>query len=134
MKVGDTASITKKITAADVESFAELSLDTNPLHLDEQFAAQSRFGRKISHGALVSGLISAVLGTKLPGPGTIYLSQSLNYHAPVYHEDEVTAKVTIEEIKDKRDKQIFRCSTICTNQTNDVVMDGEAFVMLMKEQ
>jgi 3-hydroxybutyryl-CoA dehydratase len=98
LKVGDSASLTKTITDADIRAFAELSGDRNPIHLDDEYAATTRFGRRIAHGMLTASLISTVLGTELPGIGTVYLSQNSQFVAPVYPGDTVTARVTVRKI------------------------------------
>ena len=109
----------------DVRRFAELSLDVNPVHLDEHYAKQSIFGKKIVHGFLVGSLISAVIGNKLPGFGSIYLKQEMNFKKPVFIDDEITAEVEIvEEIK----PTIYRALTRCLNHNGDVVIDGFAII------
>ena len=100
--VGQSASLTKVFKSDEVVAFAEMSLDKNPIHLDEDYAEHSRFGRRIVHGFLVGSLISAVFGTQLPGEGAIYLHQEMDFRKPVYHNDEITAIVTVTNIrKDK---------------------------------
>lgn len=126
--VGDSAEITKTITEADVQAFAEVTGDHNPLHLDEAFAKTTRFGRRIAHGMLSASLISSVLANKLPGEGSVYLGQSLQFVAPVFPGDEVTARVTVKEIRE--DKPILKLETICVNQRGDTVIRGEATVLL----
>ena len=126
--VGDTAEITKRITAADVEGFAGVSGDYNPLHLDEEFAKTTRFGRRIAHGMLTASLISSVIANKLPGEGSIYLGQTLQFVAPVFLDDEITARVTVKEIR--AGKPILKLETICTNQRNEIVIRGEATVLV----
>ncbi|MDQ6931397.1 MAG: MaoC family dehydratase [Candidatus Eremiobacteraeota bacterium] len=121
---GQTASITREVTAADVETFAGISGDNNPVHLDPEFAAKSRFKKRIAHGILSAGYISAVLGSKLPGPGTIYLSQSINFKAPVYLGDRITATVTV--LNFRPDKHLLTLRTHCTNQDGLVVLEGQA--------
>ncbi|MFN2528631.1 MAG: MaoC family dehydratase [Candidatus Baltobacteraceae bacterium] len=121
---GQQASITRIVTASDVEAFAGISGDTNPVHLDQEFAAKSRFKKRIAHGILSAGYISAVLGSKLPGPGTIYLSQSITFKAPVYLGDTVTATVTV--LNYRPDKHILTLRTECTNQDGIVVLEGQA--------
>jgi len=125
--VGATASWSKTITSADVRAFAALSGDENPLHLDEAFARNTRFGRPIVHGMLVASLISAVLGQQLPGPGTIYLSQSLEFLRPVYPGDTITA--TVEVIHVREDKPVVTLIARCTNQNGEEVVRGEAVVL-----
>ena len=121
---GQSAAMTRRVTAADVERFAEITGDRNPIHLDPAFAATTRFKRRIAHGLLTASYVSAVLGSELPGPGTIYLSQSLTFKAPVYIDDEVTAKVTV--LKYRADKQILTLRTECVNQDGVSVMEGQA--------
>ncbi|MBV8150922.1 MAG: MaoC family dehydratase [Candidatus Eremiobacteraeota bacterium] len=121
---GQSAAMTRRVTAADVERFAEITGDRNPIHLDPAFAATTRFKRRIAHGLLTASYVSAVLGSELPGPGTIYLSQSLTFKAPVYIDDEITAKVTV--LKYRPDKQILTLRTECVNQDGVVVMEGQA--------
>ncbi len=121
---GQQASITREVTAADVETFAEISGDNNPVHLDQAFAEKSRFKKRIAHGILSAGYISAVLGSKLPGPGTIYLSQSITFKAPVYLGDSITASVTV--LNYRPDKHILTLRTECVNQDGVVVLEGQA--------
>ena len=127
-KVGDSAEITKKITEADIQGFAEVTGDHNPIHLDDEFAKSTRFGRRIAHGMLTASLISSVLANKLPGEGSVYLGQSLQFVAPVFPGDEVTARVTIKQIRD--DKPILKLETICVNQHAETVIRGEATVLI----
>jgi 3-hydroxybutyryl-CoA dehydratase len=124
---GDTAVFSKTISEADILAYAGVSGDTNPLHLDEDYAAGTMFGGRIAHGMLSAGLISAVIGTKLPGPGAIYLSQSLRFKAPVRIGDTVLARATIKEID--REKKRATLTTIC-KVGDTVVIDGEALVMV----
>jgi len=127
IQVGDTAEFGKTITEADICAFVAVSGDTNPVHLNEVMASGTMFKRRIAHGMLSAGLISAVLGTKLPGVGTIYLSQTLNFKLPVYIGDTITAKVTVVE---KKEKFRLRLLTECFNQDGKVVITGEAEAML----
>ena len=126
IKVGDEASFAKTITEADVVNYAGLSGDFNPVHIDAEYAAQSMFKERISHGMLVAGLISAVLGTLLPGPNSIYLGQELTFTAPVKFGDTVTAHVSVTEKRD--DKRIIKLRTWVTNQRGETVIDGGAVV------
>jgi 3-hydroxybutyryl-CoA dehydratase len=128
LQVGDTDSITKTITDDDIRAFADLTGDNNPVHLDDEFAKTTRFGRRIAHGMLSAGLISAVLANKLPGTGTVYLSQSLSFVAPVYPGDTVTARVTVTKVRE--DKPIVTLETVCTNQRDEPVLRGEAVVLV----
>jgi len=122
--IGSTTSITKIVKQVDVEMFAQITGDKNPIHMDDEYAKNSQFGRRIAHGLLVSGYISAVLGTILPGPGSIYLSQTISFKSPVYIGDEITATVTVIDIRE--DKPIVTLKTFCKNQENNIVVDGEA--------
>jgi len=124
-KVGDKDSFSKLVTEADVQQFAAISGDTNPAHTDEAWAAKTRFGTRIAHGILSASYISAVLGTKLPGPGTIYLSQTLKFTAPVKFGSTVTATVEVVEVVDGKK---LRLKTTCVDQTGTVVLEGEALV------
>lgn len=128
LEVGSRAQVTRVISDEMVRGFAEATCDLNPIHLDDDFAARSRFGRRIAHGMLVSGLISAVLGTKLPGPGAVYLSQSLSFRAPVFIGDEVTAHV--EVIALRKDKPVATLRTRCLKASGEVVIEGEAVLLV----
>ncbi len=125
---GQSASLTRVVSAADVEGFAAVTGDTNPVHLDETYAAGTRFGRRIAHGMLAVSYISAILGTKFPGPGTIYLSQSVNFLAPVYLGDTITATVTVSKFR--AEKGVLTLLTQCTNQDGVKVVDGQAVVLV----
>ena len=122
--VGQSASLTKVFKSDEVEAFAEMSLDKNPIHLDEDYAEHSRFGRRIVHGFLVGSLISAVFGTQLPGKGAIYLHQEMDFRKPVFHNDEITAIVTVTNIR--KDKSILYFDTRCENNKGEVVIEGKA--------
>lgn len=105
--------------------------DLNPLHLDEMLAKKSIFKGRVAHGLLIASLISTVLGTKLPGPGTIYLSQNIKFNKPVRIGDVITATVEIKEIINRKESKppIIKLKTFCTNQKNEIVLEGEAVVM-----
>lgn len=126
--VGQRASFAKTITESDLDLFARCTGDMNPLHTDEEFARQCRFGRRIAHGMLVSGLISAAIGMKLPGSGTIYLRQELDFRHPVYIGDTITAVVEVLQVRE--DKPIVTLSTNCCNQDNVLVVEGKAVVLV----
>jgi 3-hydroxybutyryl-CoA dehydratase len=128
LQVGDTASLSKAITDDDIRAFADLTTDHNPVHLDDDFARQTRFGRRIAHGMLSASLISAVLANQLPGRGTVYLSQTLQFVAPVFPGDMVTARVTVTKIRE--DKPIVTLETVCLNQNDEMLIRGEAVVRL----
>jgi len=127
IRIGASASWSKTITMADIRAFAALTGDENPLHVDEAFARTTRFGRPIAHGMLVASLISAVLSRSLPGPGTIYLSQSLEFVRPVYPGDTITALVEVTEMRD--DKPVVTLITRCVNQHGEEVVRGKAIVL-----
>lgn len=126
LQIGQKASVQKTFTAADVTAFAGISLDVNPIHMSDKYAESTVFGKRIVHGILTSGLISAVLANKLPGPGTIYLGQELRFTRPVYLGDDITAEVEIVELRE--DKKIVKLNTTCTNQDGKVVISGLATV------
>ena len=130
LQPGDKASRTTIISDEMIRSFADLTGDANPVHLDDAYAAGTRFGRRIAHGMIAAGLISAALANDLPGPGTIYLSQTLQFKAPVYPGDTLTTTV---EVKSARpDKPIVTLATSCKNQDDVVVLEGEAVVLVSK--
>jgi len=125
-KVGDTAEMSKTVTEEDIDLFAKVTGDRNPVHVSREFAEKTRFGERIAHGMLSAGLISAVIGMKLPGPGCLYLSQTLNFRGPVKIGDEITARVEVAEvISEKR----LRLKTECFNQRSETVIDGEAIIV-----
>jgi len=128
--VGDSASRTKTFSDEDVRIFAEISGDNNPIHLDDNYAAGTRFGQRLVHGILTSGLISAILGTQLPGPGSVYVQQTINFRAPVYIGDTITAIVTAMKIRE--DKPIATFETVCKKEDGTVVIDGKAVLLLPK--
>ncbi len=125
---GQRATLTRTITEDLVEHFATLTGDTNPVHLDEAFARQTRFGRRIAHGVLGLALISAVLGTQLPGPGAIYLEQHIRFLRPVYLGDQVTAEVEVLAWDPERRR--LRLQTRCLNAQGQEVMSGEALLLV----
>ena len=126
IKVGDSASFSKTITEGDIVTYAGLTGDFNPVHIDSEFAKESMFKERIAHGMLVSGFISAVLGYHLPGPNTIYLAQEVSFKLPVKIGDTVTAVATVTEKKDE--KRIIKLKTTVTNQRGEIVVDGSAVV------
>lgn len=126
LKAGQKATTQKTFSDKDVRTFAEISLDTNPLHLSEEYAKTTIFGQRIVHGILTSGLISATIANKLPGEGSIYLGQELRFTAPVLLGDTVTAEVEVAELRE--DKKIVKLNTVCTNQHGKPVITGTATV------
>ncbi|MEX0759767.1 MAG: MaoC family dehydratase [Tistlia sp.] len=127
LEIGMTASFSKTVTDADIVLFSGVSGDTNPVHISQEFAEQTMFKGRIAHGMLSAGFISAAFGTKLPGPGCIYLSQNLRFRAPVKIGDTVTARVTIKKMDQERRRVTF--DTTCTVRER-VVVDGEALLMV----
>lgn len=126
MNVGDSASLSKTVTESDISSFAGLTMDFNPVHVNAEYAKESIFGERIAHGMLSAGFISAVLGTQLPGPNSIYLGQELKFLAPVKIGDTVTAKATI--VEKREDKRILKLETVVLNQKGEKVVDGNAVI------
>jgi 3-hydroxybutyryl-CoA dehydratase len=125
LSVGMSETLEKTIASSDVVGFAQLTGDRNPIHLSEHFAAKTAFGRRIAHGLYTASLISAVLGTRLPGPGAIYISQTLNFRAPVKIGDTVEVIVEVAELIPER----LRARLACTCKVGDeIVLDGEALV------
>ena len=125
---GVMAEMSRTITDSDVTLYAGITGDFNPVHVDAVAAARSRFGGRIAHGMLSAGLVSAVLGMKLPGPGSIYLSQSLKFTRPVRIGDTVTAQVSVAVVN--TEKRRVTLTTICRNQDGETVLEGEALVLV----
>lgn len=131
LTVGQSASLTKTVSEKDIQSFAEVTGDNNPVHLDEAYAATTPFKTRIAHGMLSAGYISAVIGTQLPGPGAIYVGQALRFKRPVKIGDEVTATATITEIDQEKARIVL--STVCTVGEKAVV-EGEATIMVPRRE
>ncbi|MEO8572593.1 MAG: MaoC family dehydratase [Pyrinomonadaceae bacterium] len=130
IKLGDKFSTERLVTDELIRKFADVSGDHNPIHLDEDVASKTRFGRRIAHGMLSGAFISAVLGYEFSERSIVYLSQTLKFTAPVFIGDTVTATATVTNIRD--DKPIIKLETICTNQNGDVLVKGEAAVMILE--
>jgi 3-hydroxybutyryl-CoA dehydratase len=130
LAVGMEASYAKKITNEDVLAFADLSGDTNPVHLNDAFAAGTIFKKRIAHGFLTGALFSTVLGTKLPGPGCIYLSQSLKFRAPVYIGDEVVATCKVTSLDPDKGRAVLACDCQVNGKP---VLEGEAVMMVSRK-
>ncbi len=128
LNTGKKATRTTTITDEMIRLFANLSGDNNPVHLDDAYARTTRFGRRIAHGMIAAGLISATLANDLPGPGTVYLSQTLQFKAPVFPGDAITTTVEVKSIRP--DKPIVTLATFCKNQDGKVVLEGEAVVLV----
>lgn len=131
LSVGMTETLQKTVDSDDVVGFAAITGDRNPIHLSEHFAAQTPFGTRIAHGLYTASLISAVLGTRLPGPGAIYISQTLNFRAPVRIGDTVEVKVMVAELMPEK----CRARLTCTCSVGDeIVLDGEAWVKVPSKE
>lgn len=130
LQSGDKASRTTTITDEMIHAFADLTGDANPVHLDDAYAAGTRFKRRIAHGMIAASLISAALANDLPGPGTVYLSQTLQFKSPVYPGDTLTTTVEVKAVR--TDKPIVTLGTVCKNQEDVVVLEGEAVVLVSR--
>ena len=124
--LGETAEFTKTITEADIILFAGVTGDLNPAHINEEYAKNTFFKTRIAHGILQAVFISAAIGMKLPGPGTIYMKQELNFRAPVHIGDTITARVEVSQIDEEKNRVVLK--TTCSNQEGEIVLDGEALV------
>src|SRR5436853_2914816 len=125
LSIGMSESLSKTISSSDVVGFAQLTGDRNPIHLSEHFAARTSFGKRIAHGLYTASLISAVLGARLPGPGAIYISQTLNFRAPVKIGDTVMVTVTVAALMPEKSRARLSCVCAVSGET---VLDGEALV------
>ena len=125
IQVGQRARRSKTVTARDVELYAEITGDRNPLHFDADFAAGTRFGRLVAQGGITSGMLNALVAMDLPGPGTVFMSQSLSYLAPTYLGDTLTAEVEVLAVKP--DKPVCQLKATITNQDGTVVLEGECW-------
>lgn len=130
MTIGESASWSKQIGDADVQAFAQVSGDFNPVHVDEEFAKTTIFKNRIAHGMLCGSLFSTILGTKLPGEGSIYISQDLSFRKPVFLNDTITATCTVKELQVERNRVIME--TVAHNQNGELVISGTAMLMPAK--
>jgi len=133
LHVGDKANYVKTITKADVYNFAAVTGDFCPIHLDEDFARNTRFGKTISHGLLVSNLLSTIMGMKLPGPGTVFIEEHVKFLLPTYPGDTITAELELTEISEKKNSYIAGFKGYCKNQKGEVVVEAEEKQMLSKD-
>ena len=131
IEIGMIASYSQTITDADVKAFAGISGDRNPVHLDEGYAEQSRYKKRIAHGLMTASYFSALFGTKIPGEGCVYVSQTLNFKRPVYIGDTVTAIITVTKIDEIKSRVYF--DTVCKVK-NKIVIDGQAELYIPKEK
>lgn len=127
-QVGEAAELTRAFSEADVLAFAELSGDANPVHIDAEAAAQSRFGQRVVHGMLTASLFSTLLGTRLPGPGSVYVSQNLRFVAPVFLGEGLTARVEVVRVRE--DKPLVTLSTRCVKADGTLAIEGEAVIFV----
>jgi acyl dehydratase len=130
LEVGQRARRSKTVTARDVELYAEITGDRNPLHFDGDFAARTRFGRLVAQGGITSGMLNALVAMDLPGPGTVFMSQSLRYLAPTYLGDTLTAEVEVLAVKP--DKPVCQLKATITNQDGTVVLEGECWTYTLR--
>jgi acyl dehydratase len=130
LEVGQRARRSKTVTARDVELYAEITEDRNPLHFDPAFAARTRFGRLVAQGGITSGMLNALVAMDLPGPGTVFMSQSLRYLAPTYLGDTLTAEVEVLVVKP--DKPVCQLKATITNQDGTVVLEGECWTYTLQ--
>ncbi len=132
IKIGDNASYKKIITKEDVETFGEIIGDYNPAHFDDEYASKTIFKKRISHGMFIGSLFSRLFGLELPGPGSIYISQSLRFRRPVYFKDEITIEVKVIETNIEKNRVKLECNAY--NQNNEKVIIGEAELMPPKKE
>ena len=132
-EIGQSAEFTKKVTEEDVMKFAEVTGDYNPIHVNSEYAKTQMFGKQVAHGALSSGLISAVLGTKLFGPGILYGGQTVKFLKPVFFGETVTAVATVKDKFTKKDGKLkfIICDTIVKNQKDEICTSGEGTIVFM---
>ncbi len=130
LRVGQSAERTREVTDALVRAYAELTGDQNPLHVDDAFAARTQFKARIAHGMLAGGFVSAVIGMDLPGPSTVWLSQTLRFTRPVRIGDRITTRVEVLELLPERRRA--RLQTTCRNAAGELVLEGEALVQMME--
>ncbi len=130
LRVGQRARRTKTVTARDVDLYAEITGDRNPLHFDPAFAARTRFGRLVAQGGIAAGMLNTLVAMDLPGPGTVFMSQALRYLAPTYLGDTLTAEVEVLALK--ADKPVCQLRAAITNQEGTVVLEGECWTYTMR--
>ena len=130
LRIGQTATRTKTILDADLRAYAEITGDYNPLHFDDEFAAATRFGRRVAQGGITAGLLNALVAMDLPGPGTVFMSQSLTYTAPAYVGDTLTARVEVVSLKP--DKPVCQLKFEITNQDGTALLEAEAWTYTLR--
>lgn len=132
LRVGQSAERTKTVTEADLRAYAEITGDYNPLHFDDGFAAQTRFGRRVAQGGITAGMLNALVAMALPGPGTVFMSQTLTYHAPTHVGDTLTARVEVLSLKP--DKPVCQLAFTVTNQDGKVVVEAQAWTYTLRPE
>ena len=130
LRVGQTATRTKTISDADLQAYAEITGDYNPLHFDEEFAAGTRFGRRVAQGGITAGMMNALAAMDLPGPGTVFMSQTITYKAPAYLGDTLTARVEVLSLKP--DKPVCQLKFEIANQAGTVLLEAEAWTYTLR--
>ena len=130
LKVGQRARRTQTVTAREVELYAQITGDRNPLHFDADFAAKTRFGRLVAQGGIASGMLNALVAMDMPGPGTVFLSQTLTYKAPTYLGDTLTAEIEVLSVKP--DKPVCQLKATITNQDGTVLLEGECWTYTLR--
>ncbi len=130
LRIGQSATRAKTVTEADLHAYAEITGDYNPLHFDDAFAAATRFGRRVAQGGITAGLLNALVAMDLPGPGTVFMSQTLTYHAPAYVGDTLTARVEVVGLKP--DKPVCQLKFEITNQAGTLILSAEAWTYTLR--
>lgn len=130
LRVGQWAVRTKTVTEADLRGYAEITGDYNPLHFDDAFAARTRFGRRVAQGGVTAGMMNALVAMDLPGPGTVFMSQTLTYHAPAFVGDTLTARVEVLSLKP--DKPVCHLGFVVTNQDGKVLLEAQAWTYTLR--
>ena len=130
LRVGQSATRTKTVTDADLRAYADITGDLNPLHFDDAFAAGTRFGRRVAQGGIAAGMLNALVAMDLPGPGTVFMSQALTYHAPAYVGDTLTARVEVVALKPT--KPVCQLKFEVVNQNGQRLLDAEAWTYTLR--
>jgi len=132
LHVGQSAIRTKTVMEADLRAYGEITGDYNPLHFDDAFAARTRFGRRVAQGGITAGMLNALVAMDLPGPGTVFMSQTLTYHAPAYVGDTLTARVEVLSLKP--DKPVCQLGFVVTNQDGKVLLEAQAWTYTLRPE
>ena len=132
LRVGQSAVRTKTVTEADLRAYAEITGDYNPLHFDDAFAGRTRFGRRVAQGGITAGMLNALVAMDLPGPGTVFMSQTLTYHAPAYVGDTLTARVEVLSLKP--DKPVCQLGFLVTNQDGKLLLEAQSWTYTLRPE